>query len=609
MKSRSWFIKIIVISMLVLIAIFFVINYLIWLNYKGKIYPYTKIGVLNMGGLSLKQAKNILDQKINNIETNGIDFKHQNKTINLSTSVVAFDSDMSYSIISFNINKTLALLYGDKEERTFSNYLINHVFLSQEKTVSAVYNLDWLRVKKFLDNNFSELNILPQNAYFSINKKQKLQKNLERIGKRINYQQAQKKLENRLAKLEDKAINLYTNSEYPLIKKEDLNYLDKKVESIVARGNLILGRPETKNNDSSKYWLVRPNVFITWISVKRNKDQINLFFNLDKIKNYLETNISSQIKKAAILPRFKIKNNKVVDWQLGKDGYKLNLDASAIKITKEFFTGKNKINLVIDKIPAKNPDDKINLNIKEIIGTGHSSFIGSPANRRHNIAVGANALQGLLIKPGEEFSLIKSLGEIDDKSGYLQELVIKDNKTIPEFGGGLCQIATTIFRATLSSGLPITMRQNHSYRVSYYEPAGTDATIYDPLPDFRFINDTGNYILIQSRIDKNNLYFDFWGTSDGRVATTSKPVIYNIVKPKPTKIIKTTELKPGEKKCTEHSHNGADAYFDYKVIYPKNSTTSPIHKRRFKSHYVPWQAVCLVGEQASSTALKTRTQK
>jgi vancomycin resistance protein YoaR len=308
-----------------------------------------------------------------------------------------------------------------------------------------------------------------------------------------------------------------------------------------------------------------------------------------------------------VTPRFAIVDGRVSDWQRGQNGYQIDLPATSAQIVQKFMAGENKISLITKTIINDSTIEANNLNIKEIIGTGQSIFTGSTANRRHNIAVGATALQGLLIKPGEEFSLIKALGEISDKTGYRQELVIKDNKTTPEYGGGLCQIGTTVFRAALATGLPITMRQNHSYRVSYYEPAGTDATIYDPLPDLRFINDTGNYILIQSRIVKNTLYFDFWGASDGRVATTTYPVIYNIVKPEPTKIITTTELQPGQKKCTESSHNGADAYFDYTVIYPANSTTTPIHERRFKSHYVPWQAVCLVGATSTSATTASST--
>ena len=149
--------------------------------------------------------------------------------------------------------------------------------------------------------------------------------------------------------------------------------------------------------------------------------------------------------------------------------------------------------------------------------------------------------------------------------------------------------------------MPITQRRNHSYRVGYYEPAGTDATIYNPWPDYRFINDTENHVLIQSRIEGDDIYFDFWGTKDGREIDISDPVISNITKPQPTKIIETLDIPVGERKCTEHAHNGADAYFDYTVTYNNGS----IKEKRFSSHYVPWREVCLLGVKKLSTASST----
>ena len=165
--------------------------------------------------------------------------------------------------------------------------------------------------------------------------------------------------------------------------------------------------------------------------------------------------------------------------------------------------------LIVEVDPVEKLENFNDLGIKELLGSGHSNFYGSSANRRHNIRVGSNKLSGMIIKPGEEFSLVKALGDVNKETGYLFEMVIKGNKTVPEYGGGLCQVATTLFRAALQSGLPITERRNHSYRVSYYEPAGTDATIYSPHPDLRFINDTGNNILIQARFESNDIYFDF----------------------------------------------------------------------------------------------------
>jgi len=237
------------------------------------------------------------------------------------------------------------------------------------------------------------------------------------------------------------------------------------------------------------------------------------------------------------------------------------------------------------------------LGISDVLGTGTSDFKGSPRNRIHNIKTGAEILNGLLIKPGEKFSLITALGEIDGEHGFKQELVIKQNRTIPEFGGGLCQIGTTVFRTAIDGGLPIVERRNHSYRVSYYEPAGTDATIYSPSPDLKFSNDTGAHILIQTKIQGTKLIFEFWGKDDGREIAYTKPVIKNITNPPPPKYIKTTELPVGKKKKIETAHKGADAYFQYTVKY--NDENKEDINETFYSHYRPWAEVWMVG--ATST--------
>jgi len=365
----------------------------------------------------------------------------------------------------------------------------------------------------------------------------------------------------------------------------------------------------TEIENATSTWTIATSTIASWIVPQFTSDPPTIDLDFEKIKSYLEEKIAPEINQEPQTPRYQLEEKRLTGWSPSAIGKKLNTEASVKTIYENYL--KNNISeaqLSVDILLPEIKSGENPLRIEEIVGVGQSNFVGSSKNRRHNIKIGADTLHGLLIAPGEEFSLIKSLGDMDASAGYLPEYVIKGDKTVLEYGGGLCQVATTIFRSALGTGLPITMRQNHSYRVSYYEPAGMDATIYDPLPDVRFINDTPDYILIQSRIEGDNLYFDFWGKSDGRQATTTTPVIFNIVKPAPTKIVETTDLKPGEKKCTESSHNGADTYFDYTVIYPNGEEKT----ERFKSHYVPWQAICLVGvdpEKETEEELKVETEE
>jgi vancomycin resistance protein YoaR len=114
---------------------------------------------------------------------------------------------------------------------------------------------------------------------------------------------------------------------------------------------------------------------------------------------------------------------------------------------------------------------------------------------------------------------------VDGEHGYLPELVIKQNRTEPEFGGGICQVSSTVFRAAIYSGLKITARRNHAYPVKYYAPYGMDATIYIPKPDLKFVNNTPGHILMQASIEGTELIFRFYGTSDRRKVEVDGPHI------------------------------------------------------------------------------------
>ena len=185
-----------------------------------------------------------------------------------------------------------------------------------------------------------------------------------------------------------------------------------------------------------------------------------------------------------------------------------------------------RIELPIETIPAKVSRETIaELGIQDLIAEGKTNFRGSPKNRIFNIHRTVEQFDGIVITPGEEFSFVDYLGEVDGEHGYLPELVIKNNKTEPEFGGGVCQVSTTVFRAALYAGLEITERRNHSYAVQYYKPYGLDATIYIPRPDLKFKNNTPGAILVLPVIVGTELTVSFYGTKDGRTTTIDGPHI------------------------------------------------------------------------------------
>ncbi|MBI4457597.1 VanW family protein [Candidatus Uhrbacteria bacterium] len=420
-------------------------------------------------------------------------------------------------------------------------------------------------------------------------------------------------VDNAVAETEERLRSFSVDPVVVPVKKDFPELTVNQVEPVLKLVPAALAHAPFAMTANGKRWTVTKGLLADWLSAAPSANAAELGLDRDKVTTYLKTiapDLEAEPKNAV----FEMKDGKVVAFEPSVDGSALDIDAAFETIkTAVLNAGIDTLDLPIAIVKPEITTESSNpYGIREVIGIGDSNFRGSPANRKVNIRVGAKSLDGIIVPAGEEFSLLKALGDIDGAHGYLQELVIKGDKTTPEFGGGLCQIGSTTFRAVLASGLPVTERRNHSYRVPYYERAGDgsyigpgkDATIYDPAPDFKFLNDTGAAVMIRTEIEGNTLRFVFWGVNDGRKAEQTAARVWNIIPPPEKKLIETTELKPGETKCTERPHEGADAMFTYTVTYPGGE----VKTKDFFSRYRPWGEVCLVGvdpSKASSDAAAT----
>ncbi|MFH1838258.1 MAG: VanW family protein [Candidatus Kuenenbacteria bacterium] len=564
-------------------------------NYSQKIYPGIKIGNLDLSGKTQEQAIILLKEKTEQINQKGLIFAWKDKIIKIDLIAIGLtDPDLSRELLKFDLENSIKQAFQIGRNYQDFNFIKEQwSSLIYGHQIEMKYDFKKEELAKILKDNFHSLEKSSQNANFKINGNYEIAAISEEEGYSFDYQQAIKDLEQNLKSLDIQPIDLTLIIESPKIKQEQIEAFIPIAQEII---NLF---PITLNYEDKK-WEIKKDDGKEWIEFQFNQfdnpkenQEIIIGFNQEKIEKKLKS-IEIEINQEFQNAKFKIENEKIVEFQTSKNGKKLNIKESYQKINKEIAFKKNReIELIVEEVEPKiTMENANNLGIKEIIGTGKSNFKGSPKNRRNNIKTGAASLNGLLIEPNKEFSTVEALGAINKEKGYLPELVIKGNKTTYEYGGGLCQIGTTIFRTALNAGLPILERRSHAYRVQYYEPAGTDAAIYGPHPDLKFKNDTNNYILIQTKIEGNNLTFEFWGIKDGRKVEITKNKIFNIVSPPKIKIIETEDLKPGEKKCVETAHAGADAEFTRTVIYPNNEEKI----RTFKSHYKPWGAVCLIGK-------------
>jgi len=584
-QGHYWLIGLLTFFCIILLIIFtFITSNEI--RYRNKILPGVTIGNIEVGNLTSAAAYNLIQTETDKLLTQGLVFSYDNEKINIQNSLQSLaDPDINIDIIKYQIEPAIkqALAIGHSPlslKRLTDQFKI----IFNKYNIPVIADINYQEIKGIVNRDMKQIVTPTQSAGITL-AGDNITITPAISGQIINWNNALALLDLQVQNLLPVTVPLTLIYEKPPVSKNEAAANIKELTLLIEQkpGLNLTGNEFDRNIPWSE---IKP-----WLEWTKNDDEVFVSLNANSLNEYL-SELSQDINRPTRDAKFEIKDGRVIKFQGSQDGQELNIPQSANLIRDNFPQGIYDNELIITQKKAKVATADVNdLGIREIIGVGRSNFAGSPPNRRHNIKVGADTLNGLLIKPGEEFSLLKALGDIDAAAGYLTELVIKGNKTVPEYGGGLCQIGTTIFRATLDSGLPILARRNHSYRIPYYEPAGTDATIYDPAPDYKFLNDTSAYVLIQTRIAGDELIFEFWGINDGRQVEQTKPIVYNITPAPPTKYIETLDLKPGEEKCTESAHAGADAKFTYTVAYTNGETKT----ETFKSHYRPWQAVCLVG--------------
>jgi vancomycin resistance protein YoaR len=236
------------------------------------------------------------------------------------------------------------------------------------------------------------------------------------------------------------------------------------------------------------------------------------------------------------------------------------------------------------------------LGLRDLLSVGRSDFSGSASYRITNIQAGMRLLHGVLIAPDEEFSFNNTIGQINGSNGFVEGYAIIRNRTQLEWGGGICQDSTTMFRAAFWAGLPITERWGHSFYISWYDKyafgeygngPGMDAAIFTGALDFKFINDTGNWLLLQTVVNTRSALAEvrIYGTSDGRKVSLIGPTTTSRVSAPTQPVYVAEPSRPrGSIRQSDTARGGMTIEFT-RVIERAGQT---VERRTFETRFKPW---------------------
>jgi vancomycin resistance protein YoaR len=210
-----------------------------------------------------------------------------------------------------------------------------------------------------------------------------------------------------------------------------------------------------------------------------------------------------------------------------KIGKRMDIGLSVIQMQAALINNERTASIAVDTLlPRVYARDLVKYPPKYPLGE-YTTYYGShdSSNRVHNIKLSSSRTNNYVVVSGEVFSLLSVLGDFSGDSGYKEAFVLYDGKLEPQFGGGSCQIASTLYNAVLLAGLEIVERHNHGIYFTIY-PLGRDASIYSPSRDLKFANNTNHPLYIKTFATDKKLTYKIFGTPTGKKVTIARPMIF-----------------------------------------------------------------------------------
>lgn len=303
-------------------------------------------------------------------------------------------------------------------------------------------------------------------------------------------------------------VNIQINSDGKIynLTKDDLSFTYNTQDIINQAYNIGREGNNRKCYKEVKDLKENPQKFYITCSLDDNTQQINNFVENIAQKTDVEA-------KSAYVSKFNPNSSNMFLFSEGQDGKQLNKDdlINQIKdaLTKEDY--KAQITAQVSNIPKPNNNNEPSLKDQTSLISQFSTVSTNNDNANNNMKLALDAINGKTLKPGEVFSFNQTTGDTSSGArGYLPAAAISDGEIIQEYGGGICQAATTVYGAALRADMQIVARTNHTYP-SVYCPIGQDATVSYPGCDFKFKNSSNYPIFIKSFMSGKTLTVQIYG--------------------------------------------------------------------------------------------------
>ena len=565
--------------------------------YQGRIFPGVSVGWVNLSGQTPDDAADLLRKQYNYPEEGLITLQYDD----LSWETYPAELGLFFSP---NFNAERAFNIG--RQGLITDRIIAQIqILRHGVSFAPQFVLDEETGIQFLEGIAGDVDQDGVEASIQLDGLEVLVQPGQ-IGRELDVQASLDVVALQLRTLQDGSIPLIVRETYPEI-------LDVSAQAAFARQilsqPLILKIPDQTETDPGP-WTLAPESLVEMMILERistnDGDSYRIALDSEKLREYLVTRadmINRDPHNARLY--FDDDTRELVLIEEEQTGLELDVNQSIVVIQEGLAGGKHEIELAVERtLPLITKETTAKeLGITELVSSRTTYFMGSDSSRINNIATAAEKFHGIFVAPGETFSMAEQLGNVTLDEGYSEAWIIFGDRTIKGVGGGVCQVSTTLFRTVFFGGFPIVERHPHAYRVLYYEQnpngsnnpklAGLDATVYVPVVDFKFTNDTEHWLLMETYISKSGrwLTWKFYSTSDGRTVDWDTTGLKKKVDPPDPVYEENPELAKGEVKQVDWAVEGATVTVTRRVYRDGRELWEDI----FKTKYQPWAAVCQYG--------------
>ena len=290
----------------------------------------------------------------------------------------------------------------------------------------------------------------------------------------------------------------------------------------------------------------------------------------------------------------------------GETGIAVNVDQSVSSIMKALEGDGTELTVVAEVQKPSVTKEELS-QVKDVLGTA-TTYYGSSYERNTNVEVGASKINGTLIMPGETFSVTAAVTPFNADNGYYPAPSYESGQVVDTYGGGICQVSTTLYNAVLKAELQVDERHNHTMLVSYVDPS-KDAAIAEGLMDFIFTNNTDAPIYIYGVGYQGTLNFTIYGheTRDpNRSISFRSETLSQTDASTNVKLVAKSDQNIGYLNQTQSAHQGLEAVL-WKDIVNADGTTDTVQVN--SSSYQASPAIYEVGivspNSQASAAIQT----